>query len=120
MRIDGDLIWTDPGAAMPDYVFDPDYKLMGIDELGKFITGEKHLPNIPAAAEIRDKGLNMGDFQMKLLEKIEELTLYTVQQSKAIDDQKALLEQKDARIAELDARIDALEKMMGRLAKLEK
>ncbi|MBP1609537.1 MAG: hypothetical protein H6Q04_1772 [Acidobacteria bacterium] len=120
VRIDGDLIWTDSGASVPDYIFDPDYRLMGIDELEKFITEEKHLPNIPAAAEIKNKGLNVSEFQMKLLEKIEELTLYTVQQAKAIEAQKAVLEQKDSKIAALDARLAELEQMMGRLAKQEK
>ncbi len=127
VRIDGNLIWTDSGAPVPDYVFDPGYRLMGIDELEKFIDREKHLPNIPAAAEIKDKGLNMSEFQMKLLQKIEELTLYTVQQAKAIDDQKAVLEQKDSMIAALqaqngalDARLAAVEQIMGRLAKQEK
>jgi trimeric autotransporter adhesin len=127
VRIDGDLIWTDPGASVPDYVFHPDYRLMGIDALEKFITEEKHLPNIPAAVEIRDKGLNVNDFQMKLLEKIEELTLYTVQQAKAIEEQKAALDQKDTTIATLqahnaalDARVTAIEQVMERLAMKEK
>jgi trimeric autotransporter adhesin len=120
VRIDGDLIWTDSGASVPDYVFDPGYKLMGIDELKKFIAKERHLPNIPAASDVKDKGLNMSEFQMKMLEKIEELTLYTVQQAKAIEDQKAVLEQKDSKIAALDARLAELEQMMGRLAKQEK
>jgi trimeric autotransporter adhesin len=110
VRIDGDLLWTDPGASVPDYVFNPGYKLMGIDELEKFIARERHLPNIPAAIDIKDQGLNMSDFQMKLLEKIEELTLYTVQQAKTI-------RLKDAQIAELDARMALLERMMERLAK---
>jgi hypothetical protein len=124
VRIDGDLIWTDPGAPVPDYVFDPNYNLMGIDELKEFIAREKHLPKIPAAAEIRDKGLNVSEFQMTMLEKIEELTLYTVQQAKAIEDQKTVLEQKDSAIAvlqaqnaALDARVAALERVMGQLAK---
>jgi trimeric autotransporter adhesin len=120
VRIDGDLIWTDPGASVPDYVLDPNYNLMTIDELEKFIAEEKHLPNIPAATEIKDKGLNLSEFQMRLLEKIEELTLYTVQQAKSIEVQKAVLEQKDSKIAALDARLAALEQMMGRLAKQEK
>jgi trimeric autotransporter adhesin len=120
VRIDGDLIWTDSAVSVPDYVFDQSYKLMGIDELEKFISEEKHLPNIPASVEIRDKGLNVSDFQMKLLEKIEELTLYTVHQAKAIEAQEAVLEQKDSKIAALDARLAALEQMMARLAKQEK
>jgi len=99
VRIDGDLIWTDPGASVPDYVFDSGYKLMGINELEKFIASEKHLPNIPSATEIKDNGLNMSDFQMKLLEKIEELTLYIVH--------------KNAEITELNNRLKALEQQLN-------
>jgi trimeric autotransporter adhesin len=112
VQIDGDLIWTDPGAV-PDYVFDRNYKLMGLDELEKFISEEKHLPNVPSASEIRGKGLNLNEFQLKLLEKIEELTLYTVRQEKTITS-------KNAEIAKMDARIAALEQMVERLAKQER
>ena len=73
---------------VPDYVFESDYNLMPIGELEKFISSEKHLPNVPKAAEIRQNGLNHTEFQMKLLEKIEELTLYTVQQAKNMDQHK--------------------------------
>ncbi len=98
---------------MPDYVFDPGYRLMRIDELEKFIAKEKHLPNIPSADEVKSKGLNVSEFQLKLLEKIEELTLYTVQQEKAIST-------KDIEIAKLDARIVMLEEIVQRLAKEQK
>ncbi len=101
VRVDGDLIWTDSGASVPDYVFDSGYKLMGIDELGKFIASEKHLPNIPSANEIKDNGLNVSDFQMKLLEKIEELTLYIVH--------------KNAEITELNNRLKALEQQINKV-----
>ncbi len=120
VQIDGDLLWSDAGASMPDYVFEPGYRLMPIDQLENFIAEEKHLPNIPAASQVKDQGLNVTEFQMKLLEKIEELTLYTVQQAKTI----AL---KDAEIAALrsqnldqDARLAVLEQMMGQLSKQER
>jgi hypothetical protein len=101
------------GYEVLAYVFEPDYDLMKLDELEEFIAREKHLPNIPSSAEIKDKGLNLSEFQLKLLEKIEELTLYTMQQAKTI----AL---KDTEIARLDARMAALEEMLDRLAKQEK
>jgi hypothetical protein len=83
--------------------------------------------------EIREKGLKPGDYQMKLLEKIEELTLYTVEQAKTIQtqqtiiqDHKIALDQKDADIAALkshnaaiDARLAALEQMMKRWVRQE-
>ncbi len=107
-----------PGMEVPDYVFESDYNLMPIGELEKFIASEKHLPNVPKTAEIRENGLNHTEFQMKLLEKIEELTLYTVQQAKLIQEaqatnekHKSALERKDAEIASLNARLEALERM---------
>ncbi len=113
-----------PGMEVPDYVFESDYGLMPISDLEKYIAAEKHLPNVPKAKEIRENGLNHTEFQMKLLEKIEELTLYTVQQAKTDQDQKLALERKDAEVvalktqnAALDARLAALEQMMERLAK---
>jgi trimeric autotransporter adhesin len=86
-------IFTQPGpeTEIPDFVFDPGYKLMSVAELEKYLSIEKHLPNVPSAAEIKEKGLNLSDFQMKLLEKIEELTLYTVRQEKTIREQQARL-----------------------------
>ncbi len=113
IKLTGDITSSAFDYDVPDYVFEPDYDLMQFDELEEFIAREKHLPNVPSATEIRDKGLNLSEFQLKLLEKIEELTLYTMQQAKTI----AL---KDTEIARLDARMAALEEMIERLAKHEK
>ncbi len=65
-------------AAWPDYVFSDNYKLMPLDELEKSIQKNKHLPNIPAAAEVEKDGINLGDMNKKLMEKVEELTLYII------------------------------------------
>ncbi|SMC46105.1 cell division protein ZapB [Moheibacter sediminis] len=61
-----------------DYVFNDDYDLMNIDELEKFILKNKHLPNIPTASEVMKDGIDLGEMDAKLLEKIEELTLYSI------------------------------------------
>ena len=68
-----------------DHVFASDYNLRGIDDLEKFITEKSHLPEIPSAKEMTDNGLSVGDFQIKLLQKIEELTLYIIALKKEID-----------------------------------
>ncbi|WP_421977671.1 hypothetical protein [Roseivirga seohaensis] len=73
-----------PGSV-PDYVFQPNYKLQTLNELEAFIKANSHLPNIPNAKEIETNGQNLGDMQLKLLEKIEELTLYTIEQQKLIE-----------------------------------
>jgi hypothetical protein len=73
-------------------VFEPNYALRPIHEMAAFIAQGKHLPGLPSAADIKRDGLNVTAFQMKLLEKIEELTLHAVQQAKTIRDQQARLE----------------------------
>ncbi|WP_347220131.1 hypothetical protein [Chryseobacterium sp.] len=74
-----------------DHVFASDYNLRGIHELEKFITEKSHLPEIPSAKEMTDNGLSLGDFQIKLLQKIEELTLYAISQNKEIESLKAII-----------------------------
>ncbi len=86
--------FIDDGTILdvPDYVFAPDYRLPPLGEVAEFVAREKHLPGIPSAAEIQENGLNLTQFQMKLLEKIEELTLYTLQQEEKIARLERLLE----------------------------
>jgi len=93
VRVRGTLLYGAPATAVPDYVFQADYTLMSLPELEQYVRREKHLPNVPNASEIQDKGVNLGEFQMKLLEKIEELTLYTVEQAKMIERQSQQLEE---------------------------
>jgi len=69
----------------PDYVFHKDYIKTNLDELENYIHDNGHLPNIPDANEISNKGVNVGEVQAKLLEKIEELTLYLIDQNKKIE-----------------------------------
>ena len=59
-----------------------------MSELDKFISVNKHLPNIPAAAAIEKEGMEVGDMQKKMMEKIEELTLYIIDLQKQIDSMK--------------------------------
>jgi hypothetical protein len=68
-----------------DYVFDDQYQLMSLDELSEFIKTNKHLPNIPSEAEVMKEGnFDLGEMNKILLEKIEELTLYILQQEERI------------------------------------
>ena len=60
-------------------------------DVEKFILQNKHLPNIPSAAEIEKNGLHLGDTQKRMMEKIEELTLYIIQQQKEIDALKKIV-----------------------------
>lgn len=77
----------------PDYVFSNSYSLTPLKELEAFIKKYKHLPNIPSAQEISQNNnqLELGEMQLKLLEKVEELTLYILQQQKEIEALKLQL-----------------------------
>lgn len=68
-----------------DYVFKKDYKLMPLTELETYIQNNQHLPNIPAAEQVKEQGIDLAEMNIKLLEKIEELTLYAIEQQKQID-----------------------------------
>jgi hypothetical protein len=68
-----------------DYVFDKKYKLLSLNEVDKFIQINKHLPNVPSAEEVAKEGIDMAKMDAKLLEKIEELTLYVIQLNKKIE-----------------------------------
>lgn len=77
---------VDLSIIPPDYVFDPNYILIPINDLEIFLKKHKHLPNIPSADEMTAKGgVNMGEMQLKLLEKVEELTLYVIQLNTEIE-----------------------------------
>jgi len=70
-----------------DYVFEPHYKLRPLSEVEKFINKHGHLPEVPSAKEVTTEGLNVGDNQAVLLKKIEELTLYMIEQNKKLEVQ---------------------------------
>lgn len=96
-----------PGSV-PDYVFAPSYQLRSIPDLESYIKAHSHLPNIPSAAEVESEGQDVGGLQLKLLEKIEELTLYTIEQEKKIKSLEAAVNELDA----LKARMAALEALL--------
>lgn len=75
-----------------DYVFNDDYELMPLAEVENFIIKNGHLPNVPSAANITANGLELGDMSRIQQEKIEELTLYIIKQSKDIELLKAQVE----------------------------
>ena len=75
----GEEVLVEDATNWPDYVFNEDYALKNMDELREFVTSHHHLPNIPSALEIEKEGILLGNMQKKLLEKIEELTLYILE-----------------------------------------
>lgn len=76
----------------PDYVFAKDYSLMSLNDLKTYINENSHLPGIPSAKEVEaDNGVELGKLNAKLLEKVEELTLYTIQLHEELEQVKAQL-----------------------------
>ena len=96
--------------VIPDYVFEDDYDLMPLTELQKFIDLNHYLPNIKSAAEYETYGsIPLKELNLKLLEKVEELTLYTLKQEKEIEALKAA-----------NAEIESLKKQMAEMQVLLK
>ncbi|TKG87811.1 cell wall anchor protein [Puteibacter caeruleilacunae] len=83
------LVKTDVWA---DYVFKSDYKLQRLEDVDTFIKENKHLPGLPNESEVKENGFSVSEMNVKLLEKIEELTLYMINQDKMNKQQTELLE----------------------------
>lgn len=75
-------------ANWSDFVFDNNYNLMSLKETERFIKQYGHLPNVPSAAEVEKEGIELGEMNAILLQKIEELTLYVIELQKQIDELK--------------------------------
>lgn len=73
------------GSEWPDYVFSPAYSIYPLDSLERFINLNGHLPEIPTASDVEKNGIDLGDNQVLLLKKIEELTLIVIEQNKRIE-----------------------------------
>ncbi len=69
-------------SIAPDYVFEKEYKLNSLEHVEKYVNENKHLPEIPSAKEIKEKGMDLAEMNLKLLKKVEELTLYSIRQEK--------------------------------------
>ncbi|WP_214228804.1 hypothetical protein [Pedobacter sp. B4-66] len=85
-------------ANWPDYVFAKNYKLPSLQETEQHIKDKGHLLGIPSAEEVKTNGVDLGEMNSKLLKKIEELTLYLIDQNKLIQTQQKLLEQQQKSI----------------------
>jgi len=88
-------VLTNAGA---DFVFDPDYYLRPLSEIEQFIKENKHLPEIAPAVVMVKNGIDMGEFQIRLLQKIEELTLYIIEQDKRAKSLEQRIEELEGQI----------------------
>lgn len=85
-----------------DYVFEEEYNLPKLEEVEQFIKENKHLPNVPSAKEVAENGIELGEIAKIQQEKIEELTLYLIEQNKIIKQQQQELYDMKARIEVLE------------------
>jgi len=106
LTVTGSITSNGMVLMVPDYVFEADYPLMSLDDLSAFLAENKHLPAVPSAAQIKANGLDHSRFQMNLLQKVEELTLYTLDQHTTINTLSAENE-------ELKSRLEAIEAALG-------
>ncbi len=78
-------VYVRAAIPAPDYVFEEDYKLIKLDELENYLEENKHLPGIPSGKEMETNGLSLSEMNLLLLKKVEELTLYVINQQKEIN-----------------------------------
>jgi hypothetical protein len=93
-------------ATWADYVFDEKYNLKPLEELAEFIKVNKHLPNIPSAKEVSANGIELGQMNLRLVEKIEELTLYILDLERRLKKQEGQASLLDS----MQKRLEVLEK----------
>ena len=101
--------------APADYVFDPDYDLMSLDELKEYIRTRGHLPGVASGAEMEAEGVSVGRMQTRLLEKVEELMLYTIDQHRTLASQRRIIDEQERQLALQQRRIESLEYRLSRL-----
>ena len=92
-KIHSKEVRVDLNIPGPDYVFESDYKLRTLDETKQYISENKHLPEIPSAKDMEANGVELGDMNMKLLKKIEELTLYIIEQNERLEKAEKRIEE---------------------------
>ena len=93
---------VDLNVPGPDYVFNEDYNLTSLDSIKTYIDQNKHLPEVPSAKEMEKDGIQLGEMNMLLLKKIEELTLHVIEQNKKLAAQNELILKQNERLTNLE------------------
>jgi len=88
----------------PDFVFEDNYKLKSLEELESFIKENKHLPGIPSAKQMEEEGVGLAEMNKLLLQKVEELILYSIEQHKIIQKQNEIFQSFEDRFGKLEAK----------------
>ena len=98
-----------------DFVFGDDYRLRSLTDLEEFIKANKHLPEVPSAKEVSENGLDLFKMDATLLQKVEELTLYLLEQNKQLNAQNKKIQEQDQQLKEMEKfkkRLEMLEKLL--------
>ena len=101
-------VMVDLRADWPDYVFQEDYHLKSLAEVEEHIATKGHLPGVPSAKKVKSDGLHLGDMNKILMEKVEELTLYIIEQNKTNSQQRNQIEEQNKRLESLEEKINSL------------
>jgi hypothetical protein len=101
-------ITTKAYANWADYVFAPEYKLQPLSEVAHYIRINHHLQDIPTAEEVQKNGQNLGEMNEKLLKKVEELTLYLIEQENKEKEQAKTLQTQEQEIQQLKKQVEVL------------
>ena len=92
-----------------DFVFAPDYKLQPLSTLCNYITANRHLPGIAPAKDMQTNGMDLAESETKLLQKVEELTLYLIDKDKQLHVQEKELSLANTRIRKLEVAVQKME-----------
>lgn len=107
------------GALVPDYVFANDYNLKTLSEIEKYIKENSHLPEIPSAKDFEKNGIFLAEMNMSLLKKVEELTLYLIEQDKKVNAKSNQIEGLKKDVEGLKKDNEIIKVLAERLAKME-
>ncbi|WP_228384003.1 hypothetical protein [Chryseobacterium sp. JM1] len=102
-----------------DFVFEESYDLPKLEEVAKHIKEKKHLPEIASAKVMEKEGVNVGEFQIKLLQKIEELTLYVIEQNKQLKDQQKKIQKLETENTDLGKAVLEIKQLKEELIKMK-
>jgi len=118
LAVNGTAIFTKvkvkTAGTWPDYVFKKGYTLPGLEELERYVAEYKHLPGIAPESDVQRDGIDIGEHQATLLKKIEEMTLYLIEENKKLKEQNKQLAEQNSRLEQQQQQIDELKKLIGR------
>jgi hypothetical protein len=119
MAVNGSAIFTKvvvkPQSAWADYVFKKGYVLPGLAELEQYIRDNGHLPGIATEQDVQRVGIDLGEQQTALLKKVEELTLYLINENKSLKEQNQQISQQNKQLNDQNARLEAQQKEIDEL-----